>query len=97
MKRYLLDQHVEVLWDLWGEAYRGEFTLSVNDQAEAVLQNRRWKMFLSYTSSERVYRTVGFENPENLVACIIELAPLRSMSPSPGFLTSDNLDLGDTV
>jgi hypothetical protein len=30
---YLLDQHVEVLWDFWGEACK--ITPSVKDQAEA--------------------------------------------------------------
>ena len=34
---YLFDQHVEVLGNLWSEAYHAEITLSVEDQAEAML------------------------------------------------------------
>lgn len=35
-QRYLLDQHVQVLWDLWCKACHEEITPSVKDQAEAM-------------------------------------------------------------
>lgn len=35
-QRYLLDQHVQVLWDLWCKACHEEITPSVIDQAEAM-------------------------------------------------------------
>ena len=43
VKCYLLDQHVEVLGDFWCEACHVEITLSVIDQAEAVMQDEHRK------------------------------------------------------
>lgn len=80
--RYLLDEHVQVLWDLGCEACR-TITPSVYDRAEAYLYSRQCvfeSMYPSFAShlglnlrllfacSNRVYHTIPFQYPQDLVA-----------------------------
>ena len=63
---YLLDQHVEVLGYLWGEACYLEITPSVKDQAEAKLYCMRRRSEPGIPS-HGVYRTIRLEDSKNFV------------------------------
>ena len=60
---YLFDQHVQVFWDIRCQACHSKITLSVQDQAEAVIEKRAISMdeavAVIHEDLSREYRTIG--------------------------------------